>query len=204
MNIFEENNFHLENERVILRSLHNSDEKLLLPYAINEPEIWNYSLIQAIGKEGLKNYIDLALKAKSDKTQYPFVVIDKQNNVVVGCTRLYDLDFKNLTTQIGYTWYGKEFQGTDINVNCKLLLLQFVFEVLKFERVQLMADTRNGRSIAAMQKIGCIQDGILRKNYISANGTRRDSAIFSILKGEWESFIKVKIAGLIEKYESNV
>lgn len=204
MNLDYEKEYILENEYIKLRPMMAEDENLLLPFALTEPEIWKYSLVQAIGKDGLKNYIVLALKARSDKVQYPFVVIDKVKNVVAGCTRLYDIDIKNLSTQVGYTWYGRDFQGTGVNINCKYLLLKFIFETLKFERLQLMADSRNTRSIAAMLKIGCTHEGTLRQNYITADGTRRDSAIFSILKEDWKNSVKEKITELMEKRKLHV
>ena len=93
MNLDYKKEYILENEYVKLRPLQKKDEQDLLPFAINEPEIWKYSLMQAQGRGGLKNYMEMALKARSDKIQYPFLVIDKKKNLIAGSTRLYDTDF---------------------------------------------------------------------------------------------------------------
>ena len=161
-----------------------------MTFSENEPEIWKFSLIQASGKENLKHYIDLALKAKDKEIEYPFVVFDKKSNRFAGSTRFYDIQLQNKTLQLGYTWYGKEFQGTGLNKHCKYLLLEFAFEKMQFERVEFRADANNKKSIAAMKSIGCTVEGILRKNVKKPEGGRRDSIILSILKDEWNQQVK--------------
>ncbi len=181
----------LENKVVLLRPLKKEDISLLEKFSMNEPELWKYSLTPANGLENLKNYIDQALKEKDLETSYPFIVLDKCKNRIAGSTRFYDYRKVHETVQLGYTWYGKEFQGTGLNKNCKLLLLQYAFETLKLERVEFRADANNEISIAAMKSIGCIEEGILRSNCNAPSG-RRDSIVLSILKDEW--FQKVKAA----------
>lgn len=180
----------LENEVVLLRSLEVSDLENLLPFSLNEPELWKYSLIPASNKEELKNYINIALSQRENKKEYPFIVFDKRTNSYAGSTRFYDIQLSNKCLQLGYTWYGKEFQGTGLNKNCKYLLLAFAFEKLDIERVEFRADNTNEKSIAAMKSIGCKVEGVLRSNGIRPNGERRDSIILSILKSEWENEVK--------------
>ena len=180
----------LEDERVILSPLESKHIENLLTFSENEPEIWKFSLIQASGKENLKHYIDLALKAKDKETEYPFVVFDKKSNRFAGSTRFYDIQLQNKTLQLGYTWYGKEFQGTGLNKHCKYLLLEFAFEKIEIERVGFSADSDNSKSIAAMKSIGCTIEGTLRSTMFKKNGTRRNSTILSILKNEWTETVK--------------
>ena len=118
---------------------------------------------------------------------------DKVTENYIGSTRLYDIQLKHKTTQLGYTWYSIASRGTGINKHCKYLLLQFAFETLGFERVEFRADLRNELSIAAMKSIGCTVEGVLRKSMILSNGDRRDSIVLSILKSEWESGIKTSL-----------
>jgi N-acetyltransferase len=77
-----------------------------------------------------------------------------------------------------------------LNKNCKYLLLQFAFENMEFERVEFRADARNNRSIAAMKRIGCIEEGIIRSHADCIDGTRRNSIVLSILKAEWKDNVK--------------
>ncbi len=179
----------LEDERVRLIPLVKDHLEDLLPFSLQEPELWNYSLIPANGKKNLVTYIDKALMERKMGTSYPFVVFDKKENTIVGSTRFYDIQPHQQTIQLGYTWYGQKFQGTGINKACKYLLLHFAFEKLDMKRVEFRADANNDQSIFAMQSIGCIQEGVLRSNCKSKTG-RRDSIIFSILQSEWESTVK--------------
>ncbi len=180
----------LENKVVRLTPLKAEDYHHLVHFAMNEPELWTYSLIQASSSDKMKIYIDKAMEARKNKNSYAFLVYDKLNNKYAGSTRFYDIQIENASLQLGYTWYGKEFQGTGINKNCKYLLLEFAFEVLKMERVEFRADNENTRSINAMKSIGCTVEGVLRSNTYKPDGTRRDSIVLSILKDEWNNHIK--------------
>ncbi|WP_207496586.1 GNAT family N-acetyltransferase [Aridibaculum aurantiacum] len=191
----------LENERVLLRPLQLSDFQNLVNFSINEPELWQYSLQNAAGVDELMKYLQDAIKARSQQREYPFVVFDKIKQQYAGCTRFYDVQLVNKTMQLGYTWYGANFQGTGINKNCKYLMLEFAFEKAGMERIEFRADNNNERSIAAMKSIGCTVEGVLRSNLQRVDGTRRDSIVLSILRNEW--FEKVKEM-LMNKIQSSL
>ena len=186
----------LEDEFVLLRPLEESDLENLLEISLNEPETWKYSLVGANGKENLENYIQIALKARENKTEFPFIVFDKKSGKYAGSTRFYDINLGFKTLQLGYTWYGKNFRGTGLNKHCKFLLLQFAFETLGMERVEFRADNNNQRSIAAMKSIGCKVEGVLR-NHMPTSGSevRRDSIVLSILRNEWFEEVKENLKG---------
>lgn len=187
----------LENDAVLLRPLQTSDFENLLEFSLNEPEIWTYSFMHAAGEDSLKRYIELALEGRKNKTQYPFIVYDKIKKRYAGCTRFHMIDLANESLHIGYTWYGKDFQGTGINKNCKLLLLTFAFEKMEIVRVEFRADNKNKKSIAAMKSIGCTVEGVLRKESLSPSGYRRDSIILSILKDEWQENVRQELINKI-------
>ncbi|AWA31201.1 N-acetyltransferase [Flavobacterium magnum] len=187
----------LEDERVLLRPLQFSDVENLLYFSEHEPDIWYFSLVRANGKANLENYIRIALRARDNKMEFPFIVFDKKAGKYAGSTRFYDMQFSLSTLQLGYTWYGKDFQGTGLNRHCKFLLLQYAFEQLAMERVEFRADHNNARSIAAMKSIGCKVDGVLRSNMPKAEGGRRDSIVLSILKDEWISEVKQNLKKML-------
>lgn len=175
----------LENEHVLLRALEREDWPHLLPYSLHEPEIWKYGLVTAAGEKNLKSYIDTAVKNLEEKKEYPFIVFDKRSNRYAGSTRFYDINPIFSSTQLGYTWYGSEFQRTGLNRHCKFLLFTYVFEVWGLERCELRADKKNIKSVNAMKSIGCVEEGILRSHMPLVNGGRRDSMVLSLLKQEW-------------------
>ncbi len=188
----------LENDRVQLNPLHRHDLEKILHFSENEPELWKYSLQPANGLENLEAYLDHALNGRKEETSYPFLVFDKRAQQIAGSTRFYDYQKTHNTIQLGYTWYGKEFQGIGLNKQCKMLMLQFAFEELDLDRVEFRADANNVRSIAAMKSIGCTVEGILRNNCAAPTG-RRDSIVLSILKDEWFGSLKEQLKAKIEK-----
>ncbi len=188
----------LENERVLLRPIQVSDASLLGHYVNEEPDLWQYSLAAITNTIDLEKYIQAAIEARENKTSYAFIVFDKLLNTYVGCTRFYDIQLNFQTTQIGYTWYSKKSWGTKLNENCKFLLLQLAFDQIGFERVEFRADNNNKRSIAAMQKIGCTVEGVLRNHLPMPNGKRRDSIVLSILKEDWNASLKQTLAAKLK------
>ncbi len=180
----------LSNEIVELRAIRRDDIEHLRSFSQNEPEIWKYGLVTAAGEENLLQYVDAAVKNLQEKKEYSFIVFDKRSGRYAGSTRFYDIQPSFQTSQLGYTWYGKEFQRTGLNRSCKLLLLSFAFEEWGLERVEFRAHSQNADSIRAMKKIGCVEEGTLRSHMPTVMGTRRDSVVLSILKDEWIYNIK--------------
>lgn len=183
----------LENEAVLLRPLVATDIDFLLEYALNEPEIWQFNARGANSAEHLKEYIATAIENRNKEIDYPFIVYSKTAQKYVGSTRFYNIHLFNQTLEIGFTWYGKQYQGTALNKHCKLLLLTFAFEDLKMERVGFRANNLNKRSISAMKSIGCKEEGVLRNFSTDAAGNRIDSIVLSILKDEWFTGVKTNL-----------
>lgn len=184
-------NIILEDDRVLLRILQESDMEQLLKIAANDPDTWKYSLVPANSRENLGKYIQTAIKGYDNQTAIPFIVFDKKTNLYAGSTRFYDINFQFKTMLLGYTWYGEQFRGTGLNKHCKYLLLKYAFENLMIERVEFRADSNNSRSIAAMKSIGCTVEGILRNHMPTFESKmRRDTIVLSILRKEWFETVK--------------
>jgi RimJ/RimL family protein N-acetyltransferase len=200
MNFNFKEEYILENEIVLLRPLQLSDYHYLLDFSIHEPEIWSFN---ANGGEDLQKYISNAVKQREDEREYPFIVFDKRSNKYVGSTRFYGIFLEVKTIEIGYTWYGKAYQGTGVNKNCKHLLLEFAFEKLQMERVAFAANTKNERSINAMKSIGCTVEGVLRNCSTDAKGERIDATRLSIIKNEWFEDVKFKLESKLKNFASH-
>ena len=150
----------------------------------------------------MKKYIERALSQREKLVEYPFIVFDKTKNKFTGSTRFYNINLEAKHLEIGFTWYGKEFQGTLLNKNCKYLLLEFAFEKMNLERVGFRANNLNQRSINAMKSIGCIEEGILRNFNTDAKGNRIDAIVLSILKNEWFTSVKNNLKNRISNTNS--
>ena len=103
---------------------------------------------------------------------------------VVGCSSLGDVDVLNESVHLGWTMYGSHWWGTQVNAECKLLLLGHAF-ACGFGRVRIQTDAVNERSQAAIARLGAVREGVLRRDKRRADGTFRDTVVFSILCEEW-------------------
>ena len=158
------------------------------------------------GRDECAVYVAVALAAAERGSEVPFAVVDNRTGAVVGTTRFLDLEVFRwpppwppgsspgplpsaaeppTVTEIGSTWYAHSAQGSGINLDCKRLMLGYAFEVWGVIRVSLKTDARNLRSIAAIEKIGAVFEGIRRAHVPAVDGTVRDSAYFSLLSEEW-------------------
>jgi RimJ/RimL family protein N-acetyltransferase len=104
---------------------------------------------------------------------------------VVGTTSLGDWDLLNERAHIGWTAYGPRWWGGHVNAECKLLLLGHAFDDCGFGRVKLQTDARNDRSQTAIARLGATREGVLRRHQKRADGSFRDTVVFSVLRDEW-------------------
>ncbi|MCS3744813.1 RimJ/RimL family protein N-acetyltransferase [Xanthomonas arboricola] len=129
-------------------------------------------------------YLAAAMAARAEGTALPLAVRDAAGEVV-GCTRYYGLDATVPKLSIGYTWYAPRVQRSGVNTEAKLMLLQYAFETLGCLSVVFETSWFNHTSRAAIARLGAKQDGVLRNHTRHADGTPRDTVVFSIIDTEW-------------------
>lgn len=181
---FFEGEFILENERARLEPLTEKHFYLLLPIAL-EREIWEFASADVRNEIDFRRYFNKALQERTEGKSYPFVIYDKQANCYAGSTRYANISMPDKRLEIGWTWYKPLLQRTGINKACKSLLLNFGFDKLELNRIELKTSQLNIKSQGAMLKIGAVKEGVLRKHTISENGTVRDTVYFSFIKEDW-------------------
>ena len=175
----------LENKRVLLRPLEAGDREHLLPPSQSDPLLLQYSNTPVSTLALLDEYIAEALSEKAGRLRYPFIIYDREPGTYAGSTSFAAVSNRDQRLEIGWTWYGRSFQRTGLNRNVKFLMMQYAFEVLEFERVELKTDERNLQSRQAIEKIGGRLEGILRSHIRMRDGFRRNTVYYSILKNEW-------------------
>jgi RimJ/RimL family protein N-acetyltransferase len=180
---------YLENERVRLTLLDLSNYTHLIPIA-QEKDLVYYSPSDIATPESLKAYVQTAVDGYYHKTTIPFIVYDKQAKAYAGSTRFANIDRHNKKLEIGWTWIGRAFQGSGLNMHMKFLMLQYAFETLEFDKVLFRVDERNIRSRKAVEKIGGTLEGILRNDMLMLDGFKRNTCCYGILKVEWEEIKK--------------
>ena len=146
-----------------------------------------------------RRYVERALAGRANNSMVPFAVIDQRTHQVVGSTRFCYFQYWRWqephrrrsadipdAAEIGYTWLAKAAQGTGINREAKLLMLEVAFEQWRLFRLRLRTDARNVRSRAAIEGLGAKFDGVLRADGAAYDGAIRDSAVYSVLDSEWQ------------------
>jgi RimJ/RimL family protein N-acetyltransferase len=179
-------NIILETERVLLRPLSLDDEEAL-QHVADDDALWIYGLKDLSQPGELNKYILKALADRDNDTAAVWVIIDKKTNLVAGCTRLAEISWKDERGQIGWTWIGRDFQGSGLNKEMKFLILSYGFEVLGLNRIEFKADERNHQSRQALLSIGATREGILRQHMKIHNGYIRNTVFYSILRSEWDT-----------------
>lgn len=171
--------------------------------AAADKDLWTWIPTDGSDKAKFYKNYKLALSERDNGNQYPFVIRHKETQKLIGSTRFFEIYPSDKKLEIGWTWITKEFWGSSVNLECKLLLLTYCFEVLKTNRVQLKTKDDNLRSRKAIEKIGGVFEGILRKDKIQNDGTTRNAAYYSILDDEWNT-AKQKIETLIKEKEISI
>ena len=163
------------------------------------PEIWDYLPARMSSFEDMERFIENALQQKATGNEFPYVIQEVQTGRIVGSTRYCDIQPAHKNLEIGWTWLTPDMWRTPINTECKFLLLQNAFESLSILRVCLKTDARNTRSQRAVERLGAVKEGVLRRHRILPDGFVRDSIYYSILDTEWpvvKAGLEKRMAGI--------
>jgi ribosomal-protein-alanine N-acetyltransferase len=115
----------------------------------------------------------------------PFAIIAREHGRAIGMTSYLDIRPEHRGLEIGFTWIAQPYQGTHVNPECKYMLFRHAFDEQQAVRVQLKTDLRNLRSQRAIEKLGAVREGVLRKHMIMSDGFVRDTVLYSVTIDEW-------------------
>jgi len=194
----------LRGRHVYLEMLLPGHRDIIRPLARDE-RIWEFNKMLLIDENYDKMfdaYFNMALDKLVMGGQQSFVIRQVTDNSVIGMTRLYEISEKDKLATIGYTWYVPSVWGKIHNKECKLLLLQYIFETLQFNRAELRVAHQNIRSQKAVEKIGGVKEGLLRKHGYRNDGSLKHTFIYSIIDEEWPG-AKEKLLQLIAAIEND-
>lgn len=132
--------------------------------------------------EGVRAFVQHVIDRPS---ACPFAIVHLELGRAIGITTYMDIRAEHRGLEIGNTWMGTPFHGSLVNPECKYMLLRHAFENLGALRVQLKTDLRNLQSQRAIEKLGAVKEGVLRRHMILQDGAIRDSVMYSITADEW-------------------
>jgi RimJ/RimL family protein N-acetyltransferase len=202
--------FVLQGKHILLEPLERRHVDGLVAAAANDAALYQWSPVPT-GKVEATSYVDTALAWRDAGSAVPFAIIRKDNGVVIGSTRFWNIERWSWpkghpahgrglpdACEIGYTWLTRSAIRTAANTEAKLLMLTHAFEVWQVLRVCFHTDARNQRSRAALERIGGQYEGILRAHRMAADFIPRDSVRYSIVAAEWPA-VKQRLLHLVDR-----
>jgi RimJ/RimL family protein N-acetyltransferase len=169
-----------------------------LEAAAADGQLWRLRVTSVPEPGAAAAYIEAALAGQAAGHMLPFAVRDLQTNEVIGSTRYHDVIAEVGRLEIGYTWYAKRYQRTNVNTTCKLMLMTHAFESLNARTVGWRTDNFNFASQRAIERLGAKRDGVLRGHALRRDGTLRDTVMYSVTSGEWPE-IKAHLQHMLDR-----
>jgi RimJ/RimL family protein N-acetyltransferase len=158
--------------------------------ATRDGELWKLWYTSVPSVEGMATEIERRLSLQRAGSMNPFCVLDA-TGTPVGMTTYMNIDQENRRVEIGSTWYRKSVQRTELNTECKLMLLVYAFETLNCVAVEFRTHFFNFQSRRGIERLGAKLDGVLRHHQINqhpnAMGSMRDTCVYSILASEFQA-----------------
>ena len=152
--------------------------------AVRDGELWRLWYTAIPAPDAMRAEIERRLGLQAGGTMLPFTVFDAAGGIV-GMTAYMDADAVTRRLEIGSTWTAKSAQRGPLNTECKLLLLAHAFDTLGCIAVELRTHVLNQQSRRAIERLGARLDGILRNHRRMADGTLRDTCVYSVIDSEW-------------------
>ncbi len=153
--------------------------------AVRDGALWQLWYTAVPTPEGMRAEIERRLGLQKAGSMLPFAVRSRASGRIAGMTTYMNIDTNNRRVEIGSTWYAKSAQRTPLNTECKLMLLTHAFETLDCIAVEFRTGFFNHASRRAIERLGAKQDGVLRGHQHYADGSLRDTVVFSIIATEW-------------------
>ncbi|MDH4052488.1 MAG: GNAT family N-acetyltransferase [Rubrivivax sp.] len=152
--------------------------------AVRDGELWRLWYTAVPTPQAMAGEIERRLGLHRAGSMLPFTVLDA-TGTPVGMTTYMNIDAVHRRVEIGSTWYASRVQRTPLNTECKRLLLGHAFETLDCIAVEFRTHRFNTQSRRAIERLGAQLDGLLRNHQRAANGSLRDTAVYSITADEW-------------------
>jgi RimJ/RimL family protein N-acetyltransferase len=152
----------------------------------DHPALWAVTVQPPLtSRAAVAQYVGTALAAMADGREVVWAIRRRSDGRIVGATRFMDIDRRHRRLEIGGSWITPEAQGSVVNPEVKRLQLGHAFDQLGAVRVQFKTDARNAQSLRALEKLGAVREGVLRRHMILPDGFVRDSVYFGITDHDW-------------------
>ena len=168
-----------------------------LAEAAREGDLWKVWYTNVAAPDAMRAEIERRLVLQAQGSMLPFTSFDAAGRIA-GMTTYMNVDAVNKRVEIGSTWTVVRMQRSPFNTECKLLLLGHAFETLGCIAVEFRTHFFNHQSRRAIERLGAKLDGVLRNHGRAANGTLRDTVVYSIIESEWPT-VKTHLRWQLDK-----
>ena len=176
--------FCLETDEIKLRPSKMEDLEAFL--SISSPPIWTHMSQDLENPSDWEKFLSQTISDRENQIKQEFDIILKEEDRIIGATSISQISEVDNKVEIGLTWISEKYQGKGINQKVKGILLTFLFEELKINKVEFRTRGDNLKSQRALNKIGATKEGVLRE-LIFRNGKYIDVVYFGILASEWKN-----------------
>jgi RimJ/RimL family protein N-acetyltransferase len=166
--------------------------------AAADGELWRLWYTSIPSPEGMDAEIERRLGLQEKGSMLPFTVVAKPSGRIAGMTTFMNIDAVSPRAEIGSTWYARAVQRTPLNTDAKLMLLGHAFDRIGCLAVEFRTHFFNHQSRRAIERLGAKLDGVLRCHQRAANGTLRDTCVYSIVAAEWPT-VRAHLAFQLER-----
>ena len=184
----------LSGAQITLRELRVSDAKDLLA-SLGTAEVTRLISPPPPTVDGFEKFIAWTNRHREAGKSIAYGVTLKGSDTVIGLFQVRSISNGFGVAEWGFA-LGSEFWGTGIFMDAALLVLDFAFDVLGVHRMEAKAAVRNGRGNGALQKLGAVQEAVLRRSFLR-NGVYMDQAYWTILAATWREIRAVRLARVV-------
>jgi RimJ/RimL family protein N-acetyltransferase len=173
----------LKGELASLRELEPEDAPNLMPL-LSAPEVARFISPPPHSLEQFTWFIESSRHEREAGRYTGFALVPHGHAAAVGLVQLRQTERGFVTAEWGFAM-GSRWWGSGLFVDASHLLIDFAFDVVGVHRLEARAAAANARCQAAMQKLGAVREGVLRKSLITADGARHDQVLWSLLDEDW-------------------
>ena len=174
-----------------LRELEVADAPTLLPL-LSAPEVARFISPPPQSLEQVTWFIETSRREREAGRYAAFALVPQGQTSAVGIVQLRQLERGFVTGEWGFAM-GSRWWGSGLFVDASRLLLEFAFDTVGVHRLEARAAEPNARCQAALQKLGAVREGVLRKSLTTADGSRVDQVLWSLLDDDWRQLMTPSI-----------
>ena len=173
-----------DNLKLCLPELHRADEITSVVRAnLRHLQPWMPWAVDDYSTDSAREWIQRTLSEFAEDGRFNAIILIDEK--AVGAIGFHNLNTAHGSAEIGY-WIDKEYEGRGIITRCCRVLIDYLFDLRKLNRIQINCNVENERSRKVPERLGFKLEGIHRQvEYV--NGRFGDWAIYAMLKEEWKS-----------------